>query len=82
VARYYFDLWDEAGVSVDDEGMELVSLQRVQEEAARSLANMARDAASKIDGVAECAMAVEVRDDRGPLLRLTFTYEGNRRQWQ
>lgn len=41
--RYYFDLREGDRVIADEEGMELVGLQRVQEEAARSLADMARD---------------------------------------
>jgi hypothetical protein len=41
--RYYFDIRDGNGVSLDEEGMELRDMQAVQEEAARSLADMARD---------------------------------------
>lgn len=36
MARYYFGLRDE-GIVTDDEGLELPNLQRVREEAARSM---------------------------------------------
>ena len=52
MTRYYFDLMDSDGIVTDDEGMELPSMQRVQEEAARSLAGMARDAVVRRDGKA------------------------------
>jgi hypothetical protein len=42
--RYYFDLRDEDEVAVDEEGLELSSLRAVQIEAAKSLADLARDA--------------------------------------
>ena len=42
--RYYFDLRDGDDLAVDEEGVELRDMELVQEEAARSLADMARDA--------------------------------------
>lgn len=42
--RYYFDLRDETGVALDEEGLELASSRAVQAEAAKSVADMARDA--------------------------------------
>ena len=42
--RYYFDLRDDRGLLVDDEGLECRDRQAVQAEAARALADMARDA--------------------------------------
>mgnify|MGYP001119505958 CR=1 FL=1 len=45
--RYYFDLRDGDDLSLDEEGLALPSIDRVQDEAARSLADMARDAVRK-----------------------------------
>jgi hypothetical protein len=59
----------------DDEGFELPTLQRVQEEAARSLADMARDAVIARNGNASQEMAIEVRDDNGPVFRVSFTFK-------
>jgi hypothetical protein len=73
--RYYFDMREGDEIATDDEGLELDSLQAVQEEAARSLADMARDAISRHNGVQRHRqMAIEVRDDIGPILRVAFTF--------
>jgi hypothetical protein len=53
MGRYYFDLRDDNGITVDDEGMELPGLERAREEAARSLADMARDAIVSEDGLGQ-----------------------------
>ena len=58
--------------------VELNTLKRAQEEAARSLADMVRDAAPTYDGKAPQEMAVEVRDDFGPVLLVRFTFEFGR----
>jgi hypothetical protein len=42
--RYYFDLREDGELAVDEEGLELPTLQAVQIEAARSLVDMARHA--------------------------------------
>ena len=42
--RYYFDLQDGGELAADEEGMELRDMNSVQEEAARSLGDMAQDA--------------------------------------
>ena len=77
--RYYFDLRDGDEIAVDEEGLELPGIERVQEEAALSLADMARDAASehRIDGGVP-RIAIEVRDDHGPLLQVRFTFKIDR----
>jgi hypothetical protein len=76
--RYYFDLRDEDG-DPRPEGMELPDLDAVQLEAACSLVETARD------GVREKTlrspghqMAIEVRDENGPLLQVKFTFEARR----
>jgi hypothetical protein len=76
--RYYFDLRDGDDVAPDDEGLELPSIERVQEEAARSLADMARDAVRTSQDGADHCMAIEVRDDNGPVLQVKFTFEIDR----
>jgi uncharacterized protein DUF6894 len=78
VPRYYFDIREGDEFALDDEGLELSSIQAVQEEAARSLADIARDAVRKhLDGAGQ-RMAVEVRDDSGPVLQVRFTFEIDR----
>ena len=74
--RYYFDIRDGNGVSVDEEGIELRDMQAVQEEAARSLADMARDEVRSVkDPTKNRRLAIEVRDDDGPILEVKFTFE-------
>jgi hypothetical protein len=73
--RYYFDLKDGDHLIEDDEGMELANLQRVQEEAARSLADMARDAVRTFACRGNHRMAIQVRDGTGPLLEVKFIFE-------
>ena len=79
MTRYYFDLVDSDGITTDDEGIDLPSMQRVQEEAGRSLADMARDAVVRLDRNA-IYMAIEVRDNSGPVMHLKFTFEIDRKR--
>ena len=80
--RYFFDLRDGDDLAVDEEGLELRSIQAVQEEAARSLADMARDEVRRHsnDPNKRHRMAIEVRDDNGPLLQVKFTFEINKQR--
>jgi len=39
--RYYFDVWEADGLTLDDEGIELRDIEAVQNAAVRSLADMA-----------------------------------------
>ncbi|WKA25921.1 DUF6894 family protein [Bradyrhizobium roseum] len=73
--RYYFDLRDDNGLFVDDDGLECRDMQVVQMEAARSLADMARDAVHAATSTPSHAMSIEVRDDAGPVLLVRFTFE-------
>ena len=70
MARYLFDFLDSGEITTDDEGIDLPSLHRVREEAVRSLAEMAGDAARKPQRGADHRMAIEVRDDTGPVLQV------------
>jgi hypothetical protein len=74
--RYYFDLREGDKLMADEEGLELRTVQRVQEEAARSLADMARDTVGR--GLAQHDMAIEVRDNEGPVLEVKFTFNVRR----
>ena len=78
--RYYFDIREGNDFAPDDEGLELSSIQAVQEEAARSLADMARDAVRKNHDGAGHQLAIEVRDDEGLVLQVRFTFEIDRQR--
>jgi hypothetical protein len=73
--RYYFDFRDRAGLAIDDEGLELGNLVAVQDEAAGALMDMARDTGRIVKGGQIEQMAVEVRDDLGPVMRVSFLWE-------
>ncbi|MDD1535225.1 MULTISPECIES: DUF6894 family protein [unclassified Bradyrhizobium] len=75
MARYYFDLTDEHGVALDEEGLELSNMRAVQAEAAKSVGDMARDAiisAAATGG--RRRMAIDVRDAGGPVMQVTFSF--------
>jgi hypothetical protein len=65
MARYYFDLREGDDLAPDDEGLDLPSIERAQEQAARSLADMARDAVRKDHDGAGHQMTLEVRTTTG-----------------
>ncbi|WP_247973425.1 DUF6894 family protein [Bradyrhizobium sp. 195] len=70
---YYFDLRDDDGFAPDDDGLELPNVQAVQEEAARTLTDVTRDALLR--PINPVRIAVEVRDDSGPVMQIRFTIE-------
>ena len=78
MARYYFDLLDDGNSAVDEEGLELSGLRAVQAEAAKALADMARDAVHSSDGLTKRHMAIEVRDESGPVMQVRFNFEVER----
>jgi len=74
--RFYFDLRDEEELAFDEEGLELSGVRAAQAEAARSLADMARDAACSSEAInGRRHMAIEVRDASGPVMQVKFTFE-------
>jgi len=73
--RYYFDMRVGDESAPDEQGMELHTMQAVQEEAARSLADMARDAIRRSPNGAEHRMSMDIRDDAGPVMQVKFTFE-------
>jgi hypothetical protein len=77
--RYYFDVRDGDALTADDEGLELPGIEAVKEEAARSLADMAKDSVQRHARHNGHRLAIEVRDGNGPVLQAQFTFEMNRR---
>ena len=72
MALYFFDTRDD-GMFVEDEiGIEYPDLEAVKVEAARSLAELARDV---IPGQMKRELAIEVRDAFGPVLWARMTFE-------
>ena len=67
--RYYFDIRDDAGISVDEEGLLFCTQQEAEIEAAMSLADMAKDFADIRQNI-----AVEVRTDLGSVFQAAFTF--------
>lgn len=77
--RYYFDLLDGDILAVDEEGLELPNLQAAQAEAAKSLADMARDALHDSAATPRRQdMAIDVRDAAGPVTQVRLTFEVER----
>ena len=72
MARYYFDLRKGEEVFLDEEGIELSTIEAVQQEAVRTVAEMARDAIRGNPNGPGHLMAIEVRDDNEPVLRVRF----------
>jgi hypothetical protein len=77
--RYFFDLREGDSLAVDEEGVELASVEAVQEEAARSLAEMAKEVTPGTSNNGGHPMAIEVRDDNGPIMKVLFVFEADRR---
>lgn len=76
MARYYFDLRDGDQLAIDEEGMELPTMQAVQVEAARSLVDIAKHAIwTKAATILGHRMAIEVRDESGAVLQAKFIFE-------
>jgi hypothetical protein len=78
MSRYYFDMRQGNEIVSDEEGLELSIIEAVQEEAARSLADMARDAVRAHRDGKRSPMAIEVLDDNGPVLQVEFTFDVER----
>lgn len=72
--RYYFDVIDEHGVAVDDEGLVLRGIEAAQE-AARLMADAARDEVLRQSAGAPTQMSIQVRDDDGPVMLVKFSFE-------
>jgi hypothetical protein len=75
MSRYYFDMREGDEIAPDEEGMDLRTIEAVQEEAARTLADMARDAIRGHRDGADHQMSIEVRDEAGPVMQVKFTFK-------
>jgi hypothetical protein len=71
--RYYFDTRDSEKFIPDEVGIILSSIEAARDEAARGLAEMARDV---LPGKLRRELAVEVRDEeKRPVLRASLWFE-------
>jgi hypothetical protein len=69
--RYFFDVTETGKVSIDDEGLELASLQDARREALQALGGIARDELPDGD---RRQFVIEIREgDGGPLLRASLS---------
>ena len=69
---YFFDTRDNEAFIEDDVGVELPDLEAVKVQAATSLAELARDV---LPGSLRRDLAVEVRDERQPVLKAKLRFE-------
>ena len=70
--RYYFDTRDNETFLRDDVGLQLPDLEAVKVEAAKSLAELARDV---LPGALKRCLTVEARDERQPVLMAILNFE-------
>ena len=69
---YFFDTRDNDRFIQDDTGLEFPNLATVRDQAALSLAELARDV---LPGSERRVLSVEVRDERQPILVATLIFE-------
>jgi hypothetical protein len=72
VPLYFFDSRDDDEFIEDESGLEFPNLGTVKIEAARALAELARDV---IPGSMRRKLAIEVRDEQGPVLIAKMIFE-------
>lgn len=70
--RYFFDTYDDDIFIEDDVGIECANLDVVRDQAAVSLAELARD---KLPGSLRRLFAVKARDGQRPVLEATLAFE-------
>lgn len=70
MSRYYFDLRDQDGLVVDDEGMDLSDMDAVETEAKQAMVDAARE--TLVGPIRAGETAIEVRDDVGHVMRVRF----------
>ena len=71
--RYFLDMPVGDDLGEDDEGADLANLEAVQKEALRVLGDMARELVAF-----PVSMAVEVRDDDGPVMDARVVFDIHR----
>lgn len=69
--KYYFDIRDGSQSIRDDEGAELPNIESARREATTTLSEIAREC---VRGGRQHRMAVEVRDDHGPILEASLSF--------
>jgi hypothetical protein len=72
MALYFFDTRDNDDFIEDDDGVELPDLEAVKHQAALSLTELAREV---LPGSIKRNLAVEVRDQRQPVLTAKLVFE-------
>ncbi|WP_375160176.1 hypothetical protein [Bradyrhizobium sp. RDT46] len=70
--RYYFDSRDDDIFIADDDGLDFSSLDDVKAQATTALTELAKDV---LPGSVVRTLAIEVRDDLGPVLRIALRFE-------
>jgi len=70
--RYYFDERDNEKFVIDDEGVEIDAFEQVKVEASRAMADFAKDV---LPGSIVRTLAIEVRDNWRPVLRVKLRFE-------
>ncbi|MGH6860208.1 MAG: DUF6894 family protein [Phyllobacterium sp.] len=72
MSRYYFDLDNGDGQTVDQEGLELPSLERASKEASRIVGDLARDEIAEVEQGTIC---LTIRNSKGETIaRTTLTF--------
>jgi hypothetical protein len=69
---YFFDSRDDATFVQDNEGLVFPDFEAARDDAARALAEMAKDA---LPGSVRGELAIEVRDETDPVLRTSLVFE-------
>lgn len=77
MSRFYFDVRDGDALFPDEEGVEVPDLEAVEGEAIRALAGIAKDS---LDGQPMRRIAIEVRDDSGPVLEISSVWKIERKR--
>jgi len=72
--RYFFDLRDGDELTPDDEGLELSTMEAVQRPRVRWQTWRGTRPVGPHNGAGH-RMAIEVRDDTGPVLQAKFTFQ-------
>jgi hypothetical protein len=72
MARYYFDTHDDGTVLPEDVGLDCADLAAVRDQAAMSLAELARDV---LPGSLRRVLSVKVHDGQHPVLEAPLIFE-------
>ena len=70
--RYYFDSRDNETFIADEIGVDIASFEEVKTTASTAMAEFAKDV---LPGSIVRMLAIEVRDDFGPVLRVSLRFE-------